>query len=671
MMQVKSMHDISHKFQSADEESRRRIIQDFRGRPLQETCPLLFRAMADESWRVRKEAVEVFVSSDPAKNMVDDLLELLRCEDNAGLRNSAAEAVARLGAKAVTPLIALAHDADADVRKFVLDAMGSINSLDFVQPLLSALTDADVNVAAAAAEHLGNLGDARVVPDLIKAVATNENDLFRFSALAAIGKLAVPASVPQEIKQLAGKEALRKALYECLGSIGDDSVISLLIEGMGVRQKSSRNAAIIALFRIYSRSGTESRQAIESVLRTLKDGVIIPLIIASFDPGDPVLAEAIVSLLDIIGDNRSIEILLQALMNERLSSLALKAFKHLGPDGINSLICTFGNSDAAARSAICTLIGECSYRNGRVVICGALSDQSSHVRKSAVSAAGQLGLTECIPEIIRLIDDPDHDVRNSVIACLRVLALIDRSVIQATACQLGSSDTPEQRRNAAILLAALGDGDRLSLLVKDENARVRQTAVSSIGKLHLAMSSGTLLMALVDEDPDVRIAAAETLGEVGDSSVVTALTHALNDEDAWVQCAALNSLARIYPEGALDAVQTVLPGAKGLLLITCLKLLELQGTDLALELVEQALDNNDEEVVAFALSILSRHAADRIIPHAERLLSHSNWDVRIACARTVATLPRVQSAKLLMHALEHESNSLVRLQIESLLKGLA
>jgi HEAT repeat protein len=665
------MQDIQHVFRSAGEEVRRRIVQDLRGRPLQDICTLLFDAMGDESWRIRKEAVEVFVSSDPEDSAIDRLLELLRSEDNAGLRNSAAEAVTRLGVRAKIPLIRLAQDADADVRKFAIDAMGSISSMDFVPPLLAALRDADVNVAAAAAEHLGFIGDARVVPELIRAIVTNKTELFRFSALAAIGRLAVPSPVPDEIKQLAGSDLLRKAVYECLGSIADDSAVALLMEGMGVRQKSSRNAAVIALYRIYSRAGTESRLAIESALRALKGGDLVPLLKGSYDPQEPVLAEAVFVILDLIGDKRCVKTFLQAFVNERLSGIALKALKHLGPDGIDTLISQFTSSDTVSRSAICSLIGECAYRNGGTVIRDALSDQSPLVRKAAVSAAGKLGLTDCISGIIRLLDDPDHEVRNTVVACLQAIALIDPSGIQAAAHLIGDSDLPEQRRNAAILFAALGDGDRLSLLVKDEDALVRQAAIYSIGKLHLAPSSGILIMALVDEDPDVRIAAAETLGEVGDSAVVPALTHALKDEDAGVQCAALNSLARIFPEGALTAVQSILPGAEGLLLITCLKILESLQDDRALDLVEQTLDNSDEEVVTLAISIIGHRSVGRIVPYAASFLAHASWNVRIACARTVALLPAAQAGALLAPALELETNNLVRTQLQSLLKGLA
>jgi HEAT repeat protein len=251
------------------------------------------------------------------------------------------------------------------------------------------------------------------------------------------------------------------------------------------------------------------------------------------------------------------------------------------------------------------------------------------------------------------------------------MALIDRGGIQKVACQIGDSIQPELRRNAAILFATLGDGERLSLLVKDEDALVREAAVSSIGKLRISAATGSLLIALVDENPDVRISAAEALGEVGDASVVTALKHALNDEDAWVQCAALRSLARISPEATFCAVKTVFPRADGLLMITCLELLEQLGDDQSLTLVEQSLQNSDGEVVVLAISILARRAMDRISAHADLLLSHQNWNVRVSCARAVAQLTTPQAGRMLACALEHEENDLVRTQLQNLLKGLA
>ena len=50
------MQDIQTVFQSSDEETRRRIIRDLGGRSLKEISNLLFCAMVDVSWRVRKKA---------------------------------------------------------------------------------------------------------------------------------------------------------------------------------------------------------------------------------------------------------------------------------------------------------------------------------------------------------------------------------------------------------------------------------------------------------------------------------------------------------------------------------------------------------------------------------------------------------------------------------------
>jgi HEAT repeat protein len=182
---------------------------------------------------------------------------------------------------------------------------------------------------------------------------------------------------------------------------------------------------------------------------------------------------------------------------------------------------------------------------------------------------------------------------------------------------------------------------------------------------------GTLLIALVDESPDVRIAAAEGLGMVGDESVLDALDHALEDEDSWVQCAALKSIAKISADGAINAVKRIFSRAEGLLMITCLELLDQMGGDSALDLVERALGNCDSEVVTLSLAILSRHAVERVSPHAQNLLIHQNWNIRASCARAVALLPVETASHLLATALQYENNDLVRTQMQTLLKGLA
>jgi HEAT repeat protein len=669
---VNHMQDILSALKSPDEELRRGVIESLRGKDLSETCEYLFIAMGDDSWRVRKEAVQVFVAAYPSGDLIDALLDQLRNEHNAGLRNSAAEAVIILGSRAVQHLIRLAGDSDSGVRKFVIDVMGGIGSSEFVPVLLKSLYDSDVNVSAAAAEHLGTIGNASVVPELIRTIVANEEIIFRFSALAALGRLGTPGPVPEEIKNLVGQEILNKVIFDCLGSIGDHSAAPLLQTGFLSSQKSARCAAVKSFSRILQRSDQTARQELEASLRRLSGGGVVPAFIEIFDVLDPdvALTEALTLLLGIIGDVRAAAPLLAAYVTERLSNPALMALKNLGTSGMDALIGIYPNADDDIRRGICDLVAELSYHAGDELIRLALRDPSPSVRSAAVNAAGKSGLSDCLPEIIRLLDEADDELRSTIISCLQSLAQTDRAPVLAVARQLADSDQSQQRRDSVLLFATLGDGKFLLRLVKDEDPAVRQASVSAIGKLNIPSSQKILRIALVDETPEVRMASAEALGSAGDAAAIAPLTLTLGDDDDRVRCTALKSITRLAPENALEAIRAVLPTAKGLLLITCLELLDSLGSSGALTLVEEALYNDDEELVNLAIEIISRHARERIERHTERLLRHPEASVRLKLATALAELPSEQARKHLALALEKERNNLVRDRIRCLLEGI-
>ena len=116
-----AMSDRSVLLAVEDEEARRLIVHEQLGKPLDRCRELLFAALGDNSWRVRKEAVEVLVASRPGREDCAVLIELLRDEDNAGLRNAAVELLVRLGKRVVPTLMAHLHDPDHDLRKMVVD----------------------------------------------------------------------------------------------------------------------------------------------------------------------------------------------------------------------------------------------------------------------------------------------------------------------------------------------------------------------------------------------------------------------------------------------------------------------------------------------------------------------------------------------------------------------
>jgi HEAT repeat protein len=604
--QVMNLRNIRHALQSADEETRRSALYSLRNIPGPDAQAIILTAMGDESWRVRKEAVECYVHLNPDLSSVEKLLNLLRNGDNAGLRNSAAEAVIRLGSASAAPLMKMVKDQDTDVRKFVIDVMGAIGNPIFVPALLQALNDSEVNVASAAAEQLGALGDTSIAEHLMQAILDRDEVLFRFSALRALGILAKPVLVPESLVKLADQDILRKTVFECLGSISDESTFKLLLNGFSCRQKNSRAAAVKALYKIYGRSSAASQAQIRDALQLLKKNDIITGLLELYDNRDSCLTEALLWTSVVTRDARFIPLLIEAYADERTADASLSALKNFGCEALQEIISRYSSLNESGRSGLCILIAECGYSGFNDVIQEALRDPSAQVRKDSAMAVGKLGLIALIPDLISLIDDSEAHVYAAAVAGLQSLIMTSRTAILAEVDHFCSSKLPHHRKAAALLLASLGERDRLLLLIKDEDPQVRKAAVSAIGATSVESSGSMLVLALADEDPDVRIAVADALGNMRDTTTLDALEHALHDEDVWVQSAVLKAIARIEPARAWSIIKKNQIKAEGLLMITSLKILEEIGGSESEEVIRYALQSSDKDIARQAAKSLER-----------------------------------------------------------------
>lgn len=608
-----NVHDIRCALQSADEEARRSALYSLRDIPCPDAQALIFTAMGDESWRVRKEAVECFVYLKPDLDSIEQLLNLFRNEDNAGSRNSAAEAAVRLGTASAGPLLGMAQDQDADVRKFVIDVMGAIGDPVFVPALLHALSDTEVNVASAAAEQLGALGDASTAEQLTQSILLRDEVLFRFSALRALSVLARPVRVPEALIRLADQDILRKAVFECLGTISDDSSAGMLLDGFSCCQRNCRAAAVKALYKIYLRSPAVSQEKIRGALQARTGNAIIAGLVELYDTRDGVLTDALLWISAVTRDSRFIPLLIDAYADERTANAALSALKSFDRETLHEIISRYSSLDESGRSGLCVLIAECGYLGFSDVIREGVRDSSAHVRKAAAMAVGKLGLVTLIPDLISLVDDSNVQVYAAAVDSLQSLAGISRAAILAEVDHFCGSKAAHHRKAAAHLLASLGERDRLLMLIKDEDSQVRKAAVSAVGANRIETSGSMLVLALTDEDTDVRIAVADALGHLQDKTTLDALEHALNDEDVWVQSAVLKAIADIEPARAWAIIKKIHTGAEGLLMITSLKILEQSGGSESEEIIRYALQSSDQDIVRQAAKSLERVIATN--PH--------------------------------------------------------
>jgi HEAT repeat protein len=393
-------------------------------------------------------------------------------------------------------------------------------------------------------------------------------------------------------------------------------------------------------------------------------------LLASLDSADRTLKESLIRLLGLIGDERSIAGLLHECSDDRLRRFAIRSLEKMGDGCAKGIISLYPGGDDELRCIIAFICGELHLAGSEDILAAGMRDDNPLLRRVSAMAAAKGGKGRLAGEIASLLKDTDTSVRSDSIEALALLANEEKEVVDRLAGELASSADPENRRAAALLYGALGREDRLALLIKDEEAKVRKTAVLALAPLQSDNRSNPLMMALVDEDVDVRVAAVTALGESRGEEIVASLLLALKDDDPWVKCAALKSLGKIRHEGAKDAVAELLEGStNGLLTITALETLSCIGGEGVVERVKGVLESGDEEVINSAMEILSSHGNEWVEEYRERLLSHPHWGVRRNFVKAMAASMGEEAIPHLRQALVSETDSLVREQILAVLDG--
>ncbi|MBC8228461.1 HEAT repeat domain-containing protein [bacterium] len=122
---------------------------------------------------------------------------------------------------------------------------------------------------------------------------------------------------------------------------------------------------------------------------------------------------------------------------------------------------------------------------------------------------------------------------------------------------------PEVNLNAARALAAIGDPGVPALIsaIRDEDRRLRRTAVRVLGRIGNKAAVPVLSSALRDKHAAVRTSAAEALGAIGSAAAVPALQEALSDKSKHVRHKAQLALRNI---GNLEKWNTQLPNYQSL-----------------------------------------------------------------------------------------------------------
>lgn len=656
---------LENMLKSGEEEERLAALRLLDRNNLISTLPLVYTAFGDGSWRVRKEATEIFLSWPGAGENIPDIIQFLYSEENAGLRNTAVEILTRLGKLAVPKLLDEVHCEDHDVRKFALDILGEIPDERSLPVILSALKDEDSNVRAAAAENLGKLGAVSAVPALLEAMESRDL-LLRFTILEAFGQLDVAVPVDR-LLTFKDDKLLRKALLDCLGRVGDASAVPFLIECLNDDMKNVREAAVLAL----SRLSGQAQEVMDSVQNVVgSDGSLAVSVSDLLLSSTLAVRRAAIDMLGRLGDSRSAKRLLDLLEVQELQEEVIGSLVALGRIDILPLIDIWDEVDTRSRSYLAYVYGATKSSQTMQRLIEGSSDNDDDLRQMSVQSLGKVGDETVLVCLVSALSDPSTDVCESALQSLSLLGeRYPVKVISILSPLLENQD--EQIRMYAVTVLGRLDGketeEHLAFAIKDESAEVRSAAIRAVEGKGGGSYLPALMLALTDEDTEVRALATRALGMSGEKEAIKPLELALQDEDMWVRAAAVRSIGSLGGIENGNLIVQALQDPVGLVSIAALETLEAVGVDDLMQHAENSLEHHDGEVVLAALNILQLNPSrDWMRTSRLKLLQHPHSEIRLQFARQLVAVEGTTCADELENAILNEADEFVRQELQLL-----
>src|SRR3954471_19214966 len=304
--------------------------------------PLMFELLGDKDWRVRKTIVDGFVR-DPQPEVVTGLLDALADAENAGKRNSATEALIRIGEDAIIPIVdRLRNEPDVEVRLALVNLLGDLRSSDAFDILVETLEgEPDINVSSSIVSSLGKYRDAAALPILLR-VLRREDLWLKFHAIEALGEIGDRTALPA-ILPLYNEKSLRKPVLEAIGKIADVGTVSFLLRIIAEEEKLNLTA-LRALVRIADASKPKIVEQAERLLiqRKFREAFpqekIDPLIEHLHATPKRDVKTFILKFLGWSGDVRALPVLMNCLQHPDSAETAAQALTDFGSGAVPSVL---------------------------------------------------------------------------------------------------------------------------------------------------------------------------------------------------------------------------------------------------------------------------------------------------------------------------------------------
>ncbi len=404
-----------------------------------------------------------------------------------------------------------------------------------------------------------------------------------------------------------------------------------LIEAFRDGEKPHR----IRVLAIEKLAATRSREAIDALIDTMKDGdpfadyamhllrdigepAVEPLI-AALKLGDEHCCCLAALALGGIGDTRAILPLARALGDERevVRRCAGHGLVEFGEAVIEPLVDVLGGGSAQARACAAWTIGRMVNQR---VLDSLREDEKGNWRDCAARVLSEESKKKAIGALAAALQDKDADVRRCAAGALG--QIMDVGAAEPLIGCLRDKDEAVRAAAAFALANTGGDGIVVPLIeaLGDESSRVRYAAAEALGDNHAEVAVGPLITALRDTDDDVRDRARWSLACIGEPAILPLFDVLRDEKDEKVR-------------------------------FTCERTLERMGKEVVPHLKE-ALQDREEKLRASAARTMGWIGGEEVFEPLVRALKDESGPVREAAAWAFENKPDARAMGPLLEMLD-------------------
>ncbi|MCL4558399.1 MAG: HEAT repeat domain-containing protein [Deltaproteobacteria bacterium] len=582
--------------------------------PFGENIDLFRSLLGDESFRVRKTALDVLLHAHQSDRLIDLFIEILDAQDNAGLRTAGVEGLTRSGARAIDRILKAIDPGQWELTKLLVDVLGDIGDQKVIPVLLELTGSPQQNLSTAAIEALGKLGTGDVVPHLGRLLRRKEVYIIfsTLEALASLGKKGFKLPL-QDIIPLMSDPLLKKAVLDLFGSARDPLVVPYLIEGIKDTKRLNRESAAKSLLQLYSSVDESAKATIKDTIQGsgVYDSYLIDRMLSSIDPA---VIKVGIRLLGWSGRKSSIPVLFKHAEDPDITDACVSALMDIGEPARDDVVgLLVGNkSTLQIRMGLQYLSmmqsRDCPPPEGLSYLLEL--EEGSDLLMLLAQVIGKYRNEQSLRLLTRLMLSDDKTVSGMAVdTFIQVGSHMPGSVISILHKMVKSPDHLS-RLSAARLIPSFYRpemDDIIKNLLNDSEAPVRAAIISAVGSLRLGPYLEYIQMALTDESREVRIEAIRASSGIVPERFIDIIKWLINDEDPWVRIEIIKRLKDVpQKKEAVGLIKEYVNDGSPAVMLTALQALLDVAIEDSKEEITRVLSVQDEDIVKEALYMLGR-----------------------------------------------------------------